>query len=42
MQNSVSASAPGSMPKPRIATSRIVQIISCTERQAMMTSRAIG
>ena len=33
MQKSVSASAPGSMPKPSTVTSRIVQIISWTERQ---------
>ena len=33
MQKSVSASAPGSMPKPSTITSRMVQIISWTERQ---------
>ena len=42
MQNSISASMPGNMPKPRMATSRMVQIISCTEREPMMMSRATG
>jgi len=42
MQNSVSASAPGNMPNPSKATSRMVQIISWTERQAMMKRRATG
>ena len=41
-QKNVSASTPGSMPKPRMLTNRMAQIISCTARKPIVIRRATG